>query len=109
MAKLGGIAHGSTAARILSSIASTIISLRMVEVRLWGGPQGGPVGSGAQWFAPRPSLSDRPLSIPPLRHQPAALILRHIIFLDCLLDCALLIRSVKDEADELGRRPANVI
>jgi hypothetical protein len=35
--------------------------------------------------------------------------LRHFVFLDRLLDRALLIRSVMDDADELGRRPPDVI
>jgi hypothetical protein len=32
--------------------------------------------------------------------QPAALVLRHVVFLDRLLDRGLLIRSILNEADE---------
>jgi hypothetical protein len=43
-------------------------------------------------------------SIPPLRDQPAALVLRHAVFLDRFLDRARLIWSLMDEANEFGRR-----
>jgi len=44
-----------------------------------------------------------------LRDQPAALVLRHAVFLDRLLDRAGLIWSVMDETNEFGRRPADVV
>ena len=49
------------------------------------------------------------MSIRPLRDQPAALICRHLVLLDRFGDRALLVRSVIDEADELGRRAADVV
>jgi hypothetical protein len=48
-------------------------------------------------------------SIPPLSDQPAALVYRHPVLLDRFGNRALLIWSVIDEADELGRRAADVV
>jgi hypothetical protein len=48
-------------------------------------------------------------SVPPVRDQPAALVSRHVVFLDRLLDRGLLVRSIVDVADELGLRPADVV
>jgi len=48
-------------------------------------------------------------SSPPLRDQPIALIRRNLEFLDCLLDRGLLIGLVIDDADELSRRPADMV
>jgi hypothetical protein len=42
-------------------------------------------------------------SIPPLRDQPGALVCRHVIFLDGLLDRRLFVRLIVDDADQLGR------
>jgi hypothetical protein len=47
--------------------------------------------------------------IPSLSDHPAALVLWHIVFLDRLLDRGLLIRGVIDDADQFGRRPADVV
>jgi hypothetical protein len=48
-------------------------------------------------------------SIPPLSHQPVALIGRDLKFLDRLLDRHLLVRLIVDDADELSRRAADVV
>jgi len=70
----------------------------------------GKAGREQRAYVPRgPSPSGRPPSIPPLSDQPAALVLRHAVFLDSLLDRARLIRSFVNQADEFGRRPAEVV
>ena len=48
-------------------------------------------------------------SIPPLRNQPAALIGRHLIFLDRSSDGGLFVRRIVDDADQLRGRPLDVV
>jgi hypothetical protein len=65
-----------------------------------------PVNRIMAWGIPTCTAGDL---IPPLSDQPAALVLRHVVFLDRLLDRGLLIRGVIDDADELRRHPADVV
>jgi hypothetical protein len=48
-------------------------------------------------------------SDPPMRDQPAALIWRHLIFLDCASNGRLLVRSIDNDADELRGGALDVI
>jgi hypothetical protein len=48
-------------------------------------------------------------SVPPLRHQPAALVGRHLIFVDRALDGGLFVGGIIDDADEFRGRAFNVV
>src|SRR4030081_1661255 len=50
-----------------------------------------------------------PSLVSPLCDKPAALVFRYLELLDRLLDRALLIRGVMDDADELGWCPADMV
>jgi hypothetical protein len=48
-------------------------------------------------------------SIPPLSDQPVALVLRHLVFLDRLRDCALLVWSIINDTDQSSWRAPDVV
>jgi hypothetical protein len=50
-----------------------------------------------------------PSLVSPLCDQPIALVHRNLVFLDRARNGRLFVRSVVDDADELRRRPANVV